>query len=298
MKEEQPNILIVDDELHNLEIITEYLDEEAYQITTKHNSPQAWQELEANPTVYDVILLDWMMPELDGLEILARIKQHPDMKYTPVIMQTARTEKKDILRAMSAGAFYFLTKPYNQEMLCGIVKAALDDNYRFKQLERILQQSDPSLTIKTSAEFNLRNLNEADQLASMLANSCPEPEKVISGISELLINAIEHGNLNISYAQKSDLKKHGQWREEIEHRLRQNEFKDKTARIKYNKNDKNISITITDQGRGFEWQKFMFFNPNRAFDCNGRGIAMANMLSFDELHFNEKGNEVTAIIKT
>lgn len=136
MKSELPNILIVDDEAQNLEIITEYLEDEACIATTRQYSMQAWQELEAKPSAYDVILLDWMMPELDGLEMLGRIKQHPDMKYTPVIMQTARTDKQDILRGMAGGAFYYLTKPYNQETLCNIVKAAQDDNQRFRQLEK------------------------------------------------------------------------------------------------------------------------------------------------------------------
>lgn len=297
MQADQPNILIVDDEAQNLEIINEYLADEPWVTTTRQNSVQAWQELESIPTAFDVILLDWMMPEMDGLEMLGKIKQHPELKYTPVIMQTARTDKQDVLRGLAGGAFYYLTKPYSQEMLCDIVNAALDDIQRFRELKKILQQSDPSLAPQASTTFELRNLNEADQLASMLANSCPDPGKVISGISELLINAIEHGNLHIGYAEKSDLKKKGKWREEIEHRLRQDEFRDKTASVKYNKHGKTITITITDQGKGFDWQQYLEFNPDRAFDCNGRGIAMANMLSFDELKYNDTGNEVTAIIK-
>jgi len=297
MKADFPNILIVDDEAQNLEIITEYLEDEACLATTRQDSMQAWQELEANPTAYDVILLDWMMPELDGLEMLGKIKQHPDLKFTPVIMQTARTDRQDILRGLAGGAFYYLTKPYNQETLCGIVTAALDDIQRFRQLEKILQQSDPAEAPQASATFELRNLNEADQLATLLANSCPDPGKVIPGISELLINAIEHGNLHIGYAEKSDLKKNGTWREEIEHRLQQAQFRDKTASVRYGKNGKTIAITVTDQGKGFDWQKYLEFSPERAFDCNGRGIAMANMLSFDELRYNNCGNEVTAIIK-
>ena len=286
----------MDDEAQNLEIIKEYLEDEACEIVLRQDSEQAWQELEADPNSYDVIMLDWMMPKLDGLEFLGRIKQHTAMCYTPVIMQTARTDRQDILQGMAAGAFYYLTKPYNQQFLIGIIRAAIDDILRFKELESILQQSDPSQALNSSAEFEIRNLNEADQLASLLANSCPQPDKVISGISELLINAIEHGNLNIGYAEKSDLKSRGKWREEIEHRLQQEEFKHKTASIKYIKNGTSISIIIKDEGKGFNWQNFLEFNPERVFDCNGRGIAMAKMMSFDELQYNESGNEVTAII--
>lgn len=293
-----PNILIVDDEVQNLEIINEYLSDEACTTTVRQDSVRAWRELEGNPAAYDVILLDWMMPEMDGLEMLRKIKQHPALKFTPVIMQTARTDKQDILRGMAGGAYYYLTKPYNQSTLCGIVNAALDDNRRFKQLEATLLQSDPARTLQTAAEFELRNMNEADQLATLLANSCPQPAKVISGISELLINAIEHGNLRIGYAEKTELKKNGVWREEIEHRLRQPEYRDKFATVRYNNSGTTITISVKDQGKGFDWQKYLEFNPERAFDCNGRGIAMANMLSFDELQYNDAGNEVTAVIKT
>lgn len=296
MKSETPNILIVDDESQNLEIIREYLEDEAYHVETRQNSLEAWQELEAGPEVFDVILLDWMMPGLDGLAMLNNIKQHPQLKFIPVIMQTARTNKQDILRGMTAGAFYYLTKPYNQESLCSIINAALEDIQRFRQLKKSLQQHAPSQAPLNTAEFELRNLNEADQLASVLASSCPEPGKVIAGISELLINAIEHGNLNIGYAEKSELKKKGKWREEIEHRLQLPQYRQKTAHVKFCRNGTRITITITDQGEGFDWQRYLEFNPERAFDCNGRGIAMAKMLSFDDMTYNDTGNQVSAFI--
>ncbi len=298
MKSDAPTILVVDDEEQNLEIIQEYLEDEPFHIEVRQDSVTAWQELQARPGTFDVILLDWMMPELNGLDMLYQIKQNPALKFTPVVMQTARTDKEDILRGLAAGAFYYLTKPYNHETLCGIINAALEDIQRFRELETSLQQSDKTQTIGTQTEFEIRNLNEADQLASLLANSCPEPEKVITGISELLINAIEHGNLHIGYKEKSDLKKQGNWREEIEHRLQLAEYQDKSASVKYKKNGSSIRITITDQGKGFDWQNYLEFSPERAFDCHGRGIAMAKLMSFDELQYNDAGNEVTAIIKT
>ena len=298
MEKNTPNILVVDDEAQNLEIIQEFLsDEITCSITTYVDSLQAWQELEANPSRYDVILLDWMMPELDGLELLYRIKQNPALRFTPVIMQTARSEKQDILRGLAAGAFYYLTKPYNHEALCQIINAALDDIRRFRELESILQQSDKSQAIDTAAEFEITSLNDADHLAMVLAKSCPEPDKVISGISELLVNAIEHGNLHIGYEEKSELKKQGTWREEIERRLQLPEYIGKAVKINYTHNGTSITITITDQGKGFNWQNFLEFSPERVFDSHGRGIAMARLMSFDDLKYNDAGNEVTATIK-
>ena len=292
-----PNILVVDDEPQNLEIIQEYLeDETCCGATLYDDSLKAWQALEAAPDKYDVILLDWMMPELDGLEMLYRIKQNPGLKFTPVIMQTARSEKQDILQGLAAGAFYYLTKPYNHDALIQIINAALEDINRFRQLESILHQSGETQTLDTETEFEFNNLNDADHLAMVLANSCPEPDKVITGISELLINAIEHGNLQIGYKEKSDLKKQGIWREEIERRLQLPQYAGKPANVSYSRNGSSIKITITDHGKGFDWKNFLEFSPERAFDNHGRGIAMARLMSFDDLQYNEIGNKVTAII--
>ena len=297
MNKSSPKILVVDDEPQNLEIIQEYLeDETCCGATLYDDSQKAWQALEVAPDKYDVILLDWMMPELDGLEMLYRIKQHPDLKFTPVIMQTARSDKQDILRGLAAGAFYYLTKPYNHDSLIQIVKAALEDINRFRQLESILHQSGETQTLDTETEFEFSSLNDADHLAMVLANSCPEPDKVITGISELLINAIEHGNLQIGYKEKSDLKKQGIWREEIERRLQLPQHADKSANVSYCRNGSSIKITISDNGKGFDWKNFLEFSPERAFDNHGRGIAMARLMSFDDLQYNEIGNKVTAII--
>ena len=57
-----------------------------------------------------------------------------------------------------------------------------------------------------------------------------------------------------------------------------------------------IVFTITDQGEGFDWQKFMQFDPERAFDPNGRGIAMAKAMSFSSLCYQGKGNVVVASV--
>lgn len=291
-----PKIMVVDDEAYNLEIINEYLEGTNYSLTTRSNSIEAWQLLEQNPADYSVILLDWMMPELDGLEMLQRIKAHPKLQNIPVIMQTARNSEEDLLKGIAAGAFYYLTKPYDQKMLTDIVNAALDDYQHQRQLEQQLIDKSKSPRLSQSALFQFRTLEDTAQLATLLASACPEPDKVVSGISELLINAIEHGNLGIGYDEKAELKRRDQWNSEIEHRLTLPENQDKFAEVSFEHHGTHISITVRDQGKGFEWQKYIDFDPERAFDCNGRGIAMAKLLSFDDLEYLGCGNEAVARI--
>ena len=126
--------------------------------------------------------------------------------------------------------------------------------------------------------------------------ACPDPDKVVPGISELLINAIEHGNLNIGYTEKSRLKHSGMWEKEIAHRLTRPDYKDKMVAVAFRKQDKMITITIRDEGNGFDWSDYLEFHPERMFDYNGRGIAMAKVYSFDEIKYSDKGNVVTATI--
>ena len=77
-------VLVVDDEPFNLEIIQEYLDDEGYMLFTAEDGDDAWQKLEAEPDKFDVILLDRMMPRLDGMEVLAKMKAHRKLKSIPV----------------------------------------------------------------------------------------------------------------------------------------------------------------------------------------------------------------------
>jgi len=64
----------------------------------------------------------------------------------------------------------------------------------------------------------------------------------------------------------------------------------------FEKKKNTYYLQITDQGKGFNWKSFMEFDPSRASDNHGRGIAMANMIAFDRLVYNEAGNQVTAVM--
>lgn len=290
------HILLVDDEELNLEIISEYLTDFDYQISTAEDGEIAWQMLETSPEIYDVILLDRMMPNMSGMQVLEKIKQHAVLQHCPVIFQTAKASVKDIAEGMEAGAYYYLTKPFEEEVLLSVVKTAVDDRKRFKDIFENLQQTKMTMGMLKSAFFEFRTLEEARSLASLISNACPEPNKIIMGLSELMINAVEHGNLGITYDEKSQLNNNGTWQEEINNRLQLIENLNKTASINYQRHTDYIEITVSDQGEGFNWQEYLDFDPNRGMDNHGRGIAVANKLSFSSLQYHGKGNEVKARI--
>jgi anti-sigma regulatory factor (Ser/Thr protein kinase) len=147
-----------------------------------------------------------------------------------------------------------------------------------------------------SARFEFKTLDDARSLASLISNACPEPEKIVMGITELMINAIEHGNLGIGYEEKSSLNQSGLWEDEINRRLSAKDNVHLFAEISYKDLGNQICISIIDQGKGFDWQNYLEFDPERVMDNHGRGIAIANNLSFKRIEYRGKGNEVYAYV--
>ncbi len=290
------SILIVDDEPFNLQIIKEFLDNENYTLFTAVDGQDAWEQLEQNPDKFDVILLDRMMPKLDGMQVLSRIKAHQTLKSIPVVFQTAKSSTQDIIEGMNLGAYYYLTKPFDDEMLCSIVRTAIEDKMRYDLLTMELEESVRGLAMLQNAYFEYKTIDEANDLAKLLANSCARPDIVVTGISELLINAVEHGNLKICYDEKSRLAAQGEWINEVKKRLSLDEHKDKKVAVHFKKEGSINRILIEDEGAGFEWQAFLELDPERAVDSHGRGIAMAKMHSLDEINFHGRGNKVEIIV--
>ena len=144
--------------------------------------------------------------------------------------------------------------------------------------------------------FRIRDLHEANLVALQVAHLCPQPERAVTGISELLLNAVEHGNLKIGYQEKGRLMRNGQWREEIQRRLDAVENTAGYIELEFDVNADRVLIRVRDQGDGFDWRPYLELDPARAFDPHGRGIALARLSSFDTLEFRGKGNEVFATV--
>ncbi len=292
----QVNILIVDDEPKNLRILNEYLIDADYHTVEATDGVEAWSILQQSEHQFDAILLDRMMPNMDGMEVLKKIKEHPDLKMVPVIMQTAAVEKHEILEGLQAGCYYYLTKPFEEDMLMSIVRTAVADYHNYRSLQEEMQQHSLSLTLLESGLFRFRTLDEGRTLTRLLAAVCPDPTEVAMGLSELFINAVEHGNLGISYTDKSRLLKDQEWEQEVERRLGLPEYVDRYVTVEFEQCAEEISFVIKDQGEGFEWQQYLEISTERATDSHGRGIAMASMLSFDDIEYRGNGNEVKVSI--
>jgi DNA-binding response OmpR family regulator len=288
------HLLAVDDEPLNLEIMREYLDDPRIDLDLVPNAERAWQRLQEAQSPYHLVILDRMMPGMNGIELLRRMKADTRLRTIPVVMQTAAASPEQVREGIEAGAYYYLTKPYEPAALLAIVRCALADfEDHAAAVQRAAEQAE-TLRLLDQAEFRFRSLDDANRLAGLLASLCPSPEGAALGLTELMVNAIEHGNLGIGYAEKVALKRADGWEGEIARRLALPENRDKCAYVSVRRTPDEIVFVIRDEGAGFDWGRYLDFDPARAFDPNGRGIAMARVMSFSRLEYLGVGNEVVA----
>ena len=290
----QWRILVVDDEPMNIEIIGGALDDPSYTVSSAANGEIAWQAMIAAEVPPHLLVLDRMMPVLDGMALLRRIKADERFAGIPVIMQSAAGSTREIAEGVAAGAWYYLPKPYAPRDLQVIVRAALDEVAEREAANLAVRNRRSVLELLDTAEFKFHTLKEAADLALSLAGLCPDPIGAAMGLSELLVNAVEHGNLGISYSLKSELLRSGDWDREIARRLADPVLGARRVRVRFLRGDDAIQFTIRDEGEGFDWRSYLDFAPERAFDPNGRGIAMARQSGFAGIEYLERGNVVVA----
>jgi DNA-binding response OmpR family regulator len=290
------SVLVVDDHALDRKLLTAYLTPEGYSIETAEDGVDAWGKLNSEPERYDVVLLDRTMPRMDGMQLLTRMKEEEHLRMVPVIMQTALAGRDQMLEGIRAGAYYYLTKPYDVDMLRSVVRTAVTDHQGYRDLQSQVKKGFDSLRLLEKAVFRFQTVAQARDLGTMLANTCPDPNATVIGLTELLVNAVEHGNLGITYEEKTKLFATGEWSKEVERRLAHPENASKRAEVTFERADGRLRFTIRDCGKGFDWQKYMQVDPQRAFDTHGRGIAMANRLSFSHIEFRGCGNEVVGTV--
>ncbi|MBU1566284.1 MAG: response regulator [Proteobacteria bacterium] len=135
LPEKAPLILVVDDVAKNLEVIGNILSLEDYQISVAGDGQKAWNILQRISP--DLILLDIMMPTLDGYTLCRRIKALEDKKDIPIIFITAKSNPEDLVKGFEVGAVDYITKPFNAAELSVRVKTHIS-LYRTKKRNQLL----------------------------------------------------------------------------------------------------------------------------------------------------------------
>ncbi len=117
-------ILAVDDEKHIVRLVQVNLERAGYQVVTANDGKEALQKIaDENP---DLVVLDVMMPYMDGFEVLQNLRRNPSTRDIPVIMLTAKAQDADVFKGWQSGVDCYLTKPFNPMELLSFVKRIFD----------------------------------------------------------------------------------------------------------------------------------------------------------------------------
>ncbi len=176
--EEKNTLLVVDDDPTNIQILSTYLEQLNYKILTAKDGEEALAKVKQ--TKPDLILLDVMMPNLDGFETCTRLKAEPETQEIPIIFLTALTNTEDKLKGFKAGAVDYITKPLQYEE----VSARVNVQLTLKNLQKILQQQNVAIEQKN---FELqRQTMELDAFAQFVARDLKKPLVRQSGFTNVL----------------------------------------------------------------------------------------------------------------
>ncbi len=182
-----PSILVVDDEPDNFDVIEAFLSDQDYQLH------YAWNGLEALKSLHvfqpDVILLDVMMPELDGITTCQKIKAMPEWKSVPIIMVTALSDKEDLARCIQAGADDFISKPVNSTELRARVQSMLRIRQQYQSIQELSQLQERTIDILQGSLDELRG-----SLSMSLPHELNTPLNGIFGVLGILIE--EHEDMD------------------------------------------------------------------------------------------------------
>ena len=159
-----PRILAVDDMPTNLEILRVRLEAQGYEVITAEDGEQALTK--ARELEPDLVLLDIMMPKLDGIAVLKQLKQDAMLRFVPVILVTAKSDIRDVVNGLDAGGDEYLTKPFEHAALTARVRSLL----RVKELHDTVQHQATKLQEQTEQLSSWNRLLEervAEQLTEI-----------------------------------------------------------------------------------------------------------------------------------
>jgi len=218
-------LLVVDDLPENLVVLTDFLEYEGFQILLAYDGKQALAMTEQ--LLPDLILLDVLMPELDGFEVCRYLKSQQDTKHIPIIFMTALSETVDKVNGFKLGAVDYITKPLQREEVLVRIRAQIDfhnlqqqltqqnqflktEIERRKQVERSLQNTASLLAERTallekrSIELQRRN-DELDRFSTMVTHELRDPLGwVVTKIDTLLASYTFNMHLSESLHEISD----------------------------------------------------------------------------------------------
>jgi two-component system OmpR family response regulator len=266
--------LVIEDEKELGMLLAEHLKRWGFQPTVLNEGRAAVPWVQANQP--SVVLLDLLLPDVDGFSICEELKLSPDTNLVPIIMVTALSGQEDRVKGLQVGANRYLTKPFTADELSRAIQETLI-------WQEDLKRRGTSGEIRFQLQSDTTYLDELNSLLASLFHfsglTPSEIKQLTTAVRELGTNAIEWGH-----------------RKQI----------DRIVTIDYRIDPKKITIIIKDQGSGFDPRNLphaantedpvahMMVRETLGLREGGFGILMSRGL-VDELEYNETGNEVRLV---
>ena len=241
----------------------------------------------------DVVITDLFMSGGEGIALAKELRSRHEL--CPVIVMAKNAPESAIVEALRVGVIDYLHKP--------IAEAELAHALYRAQHAALGHLTDLSGVSRWDQEITMDSEPAHAQgvitwLIKTTASALPEIRRLHlrGALQELLLNAIEHGNLEISFREKQQALAADEYESLVSHRLAQPRLKQRqvVSSVRYEPETKRAVYRITDEGAGFQWRSLLA-KPQDAYSDNaenGRGILLARSL-FPDLTYNERGNEVT-----
>lgn len=279
--------------------LEEQLSRLGFEVLAFREGPEALAAVGSPMKSADVVVLDWRCSAEKDVHFAEMLARNATVSLTPVLTLAAESRPEDARLASQAGLTNHLSMPCQLGDLKG---ALLDVIARAKQPVEARPgpfHLEDAVPLLESCRFRFRTPEDIEKLVPLLARLFPEPDRTLAGISELMMNAIEHGNLEIGQERKADWIARGVYESELAKRLSTPPYSSRWGEVIINKREDGVMIVIMDQGCGFCWQDLINDQSEvngAILEPNGRGIATAKDVSFDQLRFNHQGNQVTAFV--
>jgi CheY-like chemotaxis protein len=281
-------ILIIDDEKPVRDVLNIALKEEGYESYQASNGENGFELCKTSKP--DIVLTDVMMPGIDGIEVTKRIKAQSD-DIDVVVMSGFGTEEL-VVNALRAGASNYIKKPIIFDELFKILDDIIfkrENRKRFEIDKEIVQKEHKEIVLGNDVSSVWGAVNQILFNAHAVAD-----QSIIEGMSiglyELLINAIEHGNLGITFEEKSEAMQSNRYRELLEKRRKGIEREKQYVHIRCDYSPDTLTVEIQDHGDGFDLTTLPDMKDTESIlSDHGRGILLATLF-YDQVEYAEPGN--------